>query len=79
MNDRRSHFLTMTGDVCAAAGLANLDVEILLASGATTSGVPSSISGTNTELDQTGYSNRLFVNGEPVALDDVVGFIVRTP
>lgn len=81
MNDRRAHFLTMTGDTCAAAGLANLVVEIMLANGTVRSGVPSPRSSEDEDsaLDETGYSNLLLVDGGLIRLEDVVGFAVHSP
>lgn len=81
MNDRRAHFLTLTGDACVAAGLANIDVELLLADGTTTTGVPSPLSRDEGHgaLDQTGYANQLSLDGHGVLLEDIVGFVIRSP
>lgn len=71
----------MTGDTCVAAGLANLEIEIMLANGTTASGVPSPRSSQSSggEVDDTGYARLLLVDGHRIDLEDVVGFSVRTP
>lgn len=80
MDDRRTHFLTLTGDACAAAGLASIEVEFTLADGTTARGVPSPLQREEpAALGQTGYANELLVNGGSIRLDTVVGFSVRTP
>ena len=81
MDDRRAHFLTMIGDMCAAAGVANITVEVMLADGTTASGVPSPRFSGNADstLRETGYSNLLRLDDEWIHLETVVGFVVRTP
>lgn len=81
MDDRRAHFLTMAGDACTAAGLADIPVELTLEDGSTAAGVPSPrpSDDSDAQLDHTGYENQIFVGGSTIRLDAVVGFAVRTP
>jgi hypothetical protein len=81
MNDRRAHFLTMLGDACAAAGLADLSVRMVLGDGRRVAGTPSPqvADGRRPPVDETGYSALLRVDGEAIRLDDVVEFAIRSP
>lgn len=78
MNDRRAHFLIMVGDSCLAAGIGELRVEIALRDGTRASGVPSPQVAARPleEIDGTGYSKKLLLNGMSVELDEVVEFTV---
>jgi len=81
MNDRRAHFLTMLGDVCVAAGLGSMRVELLLSDGSRLAGTPSPHPATEggSPTDETGYSSTLLIDGASAQLEDVVEFVVRTP
>jgi hypothetical protein len=79
--DRRAHFLTMLGDVCIAAGLAGIPIELGLCGGERLTGTPSAQPATETtgELDGTGYRDRLLIDGSSTQLKDVVSFAVQSP
>lgn len=81
MDDERSHYLIMLGDVCVAARIASLSVEVLTADGTRLSGVPApqTPDADAEAVDDTGYANDLFIGGQCVPLDTVVEFVVRTP
>jgi hypothetical protein len=81
MDDRRAHFLTMLGDACTSAGLADIPVELLLNDGSRIVGTPSP-QPTNSEsapIDETGYASRLLIDGTRTELEDVVEFVIRSP
>jgi len=80
MDDRRAHFLTMLGDACSAAGLANIRVELLLSDGRRMAGTPSPqpADGRHPPVHETGYSS-LLINGGSAELEDVVEFVIRSP
>lgn len=72
----------MLGDTCASAGLASLPISLVLMDGRRVSGTPSpqpTVDEAADALEQTGYANRLLINGESVAIDEVVEFAVRSP
>jgi hypothetical protein len=81
MDDRRAHFLTMVGDVCVAAGVAGITVELLLSDGRRVTGVPSPQAPDNESrpVGDTGYSSLLVVDGSPTRLEDVVEFLIHSP
>ncbi len=82
MDDRRAHFLTMLGDTCASAGLASLPIGLVLIDGRRVSGTPSpqpTVDEAADALEQTGYANRLLIDDESVAIDEVIEFAVRSP
>ncbi len=72
----------MLGDTCASAGLASLPISLVLIDGSRVSGTPSpqpTVDEADDALEQTGYANRLLINGASVAIDEVVAFAVRSP
>jgi hypothetical protein len=81
MDDRRAHFLTMLGDACVAAGLASIPVEVLLSDGSRIIGTPSPrpTSAESPQVDETGYSSLLLINGASTEVEDVVEFVIRSP
>jgi len=81
MDDRRAHFLTMLGDACASAGLADIPVELLLSDGRRMAGMPSPqpAGGASTPIDETGYSSPLLIDGTSAELEEVVEFVIRSP
>jgi hypothetical protein len=81
VDDRRAHFLTMLGDACAAADLANMRVELILNDGSSIGGVPSPRAGRNPRhpVAETGYANRLLVGSETVCLEDIARFAISSP
>jgi hypothetical protein len=81
MDDRRAHFLTMLGDACLAAGLANIPVELQLRDGRHMAGTPSALpsNGDGDPVAESGYASLLRVDGESARLEDVVEFAVRSP
>ena len=81
MDDRRAHFLTMLGDVCVAAGVAGITVELLLSDGRRVTGIPSPQPADNDSrpVSDTGYSSLLLMDGAPTQLEDVVEFLIHSP
>ena len=81
MDDRRAHFLTMLGDVCVAAGLGSMRVELLLSDGSRLVGTPSPHPATEggSPTDETGDRIRRWIDGVSAQVEDVVEFLVRTP
>ncbi len=81
MDDRRAHFLTTVGDACTAAGLANISVELTLANGTRAVGIPSPrpAEPDGDGLDQTGYADRLLIDGRAVELHEVVQLSIHRP
>jgi hypothetical protein len=81
LQDLRAHFLTMLGDVCLAAGVAGLEVEMVTVHGGRVRGVPSPHpADTSAEsFGDTGYASMLQVDGQQVRLADVRAFVVRSP
>jgi hypothetical protein len=80
MDDRRAHFLTMLGDACMAAGLADIPVELLLRNGRRVAGTPSpQPRGGGPPVDETGYSSPLLIDGVATELEDIVEFVIRSP
>ena len=81
VDDRRAHFMTMIGDACVAARLADIPVELLLTDGSTVRGIPAVDPAADFEdaADETGYTSRLRVDGTDVALGDVAEFLIRRP
>jgi hypothetical protein len=74
VDDRRAQFVIAIGDLCTAAALASLEVDVRLSDGSSLHGVPSRPrpeSGRE-ELDDTGYANGLQIGDRVVALADVV-------
>jgi hypothetical protein len=81
MNDRRAEFLAMVGDVCRSARLAQIPVTVKVADGTSVSGVPRphEADGPDAEVDHTGWSDDLQVNGHVVSLESVVEIQVGSP
>ena len=69
----------MLGDMCAAASLARLSVEVITEDGKRVTGVPSPHTPVDgDEVDHTGYANELLIDGQSVRLDTIVEITVRT-
>lgn len=52
----------------------------MLADGSTTRGIPAPHAEDGSdEVDQTGYANRMLIDGSTIALNSVVAFSIRTP
>ena len=81
MDDRRAHFLTMLGDACVAASLADIPVKLLLDDGRWIAGTPMPRVATDESppADETGYSGPLLIDGVATSIEDIVEFAVRTP
>jgi hypothetical protein len=81
VDDRRAHFLTMLGDACAAAEVANMRVELILNDGSSIGGIPAPRVGRDPRhpVAETGYENRLLVGGETVCLEDIARFAISSP
>lgn len=72
----------MLGDTCAAAGLASIPVEVLLRDGRRVDGMPSLRPASEDEslgVNETGYSSLLVIDEDPLELEDVVEFVIRSP
>lgn len=81
MDDRRAQFLTTVGDVCVAAGLADIPVELALSDGTHLRGTPSPQPATpgQPSVGDTGYASLLRINGEVTQLERIVGLAIRSP
>jgi hypothetical protein len=81
MDDRRAHFVTMLGDVCLAAHLGRIPVELLLGDGVRVSGtpVPQVADGGSPPVSDTGYASWLLIGGCATHLEDVVELVIRAP
>jgi hypothetical protein len=73
------HYFVMVGEVCEAARLARLPVRIKTRDGRSVLGIPEPMSAYagEFELDDTGFQNRILVDGIPLQLSEVVE--VRLP
>jgi hypothetical protein len=72
----------MLGDACVAAGLASIPVDVLLRDGRRVGGMPSprpASEESDDAVDATGYSSLLIINGDPLELEDIVEFVIRSP
>jgi hypothetical protein len=81
MDERYEQFLIATGDMCAAASLAKLVVEVRTASGQQIQGVPSSVRSTEgrDEVDDTGYGRWFQIGGTVMRLDEIVKCSLSAP
>ena len=82
MDERHEQFIIAVGDVCAAAQLGGLEVEICLRDGVTARGVPGSVRSASSdadEVDASGYSRTFRVARRLVALDEIVECTIHAP
>lgn len=75
-DDQRAHFLIMLGDLCGAAELARLPVEVSTDDGRVFRGIPDLPAAADPAdaYDDTGYVGELRIDGETVSLSSVVAF-----
>jgi hypothetical protein len=74
MRDEEAQFFVAVADLCTAASVAAMTVEILLESGRHVAGVPAPVPAAGRageELDDSGYTRTLFIDGTAVDLGDV--------
>jgi hypothetical protein len=73
VDDRRSEFLILVGDICLAAGRARLPVEVEHLDGTCVAGVPSQVTPARggEEVDSTGYGNTIGIGGATINLRDI--------
>lgn len=82
MNIETEHFLILVGQVCDQARMAKLAVEVRTREGRSYTGVPAprrARPGDPREVDDTGFTNELEVDGEMVRLDEVLEICLRMP
>ena len=80
MDDRRSQFLILFGDLCRAAGLAGFAVTVHLDDGTTRSGVPAVAAAYGPDaVDDTGLAAHVTVGLSTVDLRSVRACSVRSP
>lgn len=81
MHESYAQFLITVGDVCAAAELAGLHVEVLVVDGSRVSGVPASLGRADRgeQINETGYARTFRINDALVNLDDILECAVRAP
>jgi hypothetical protein len=78
--DARAQFRIAVGDLCMAAEVGGLIVELLTQSGECTAGVPRWIDrGPRDPWDETGYGRTFRVSDRLVDLNDVVACTIRAP
>jgi hypothetical protein len=82
MDDRRAQFLIAVADLCGAASLAGLEVEVRPAGGPaeTARGIPHphAASGGD-EVEATGYGRTLAIDGRILNLDEVEQCTIFAP
>ncbi len=69
----------MLGDACAAAGLGDFEVELLLADSTRLTGTPSPQPADGVAVDETGYASELRIDGTTVELEEVTAFSICFP
>jgi hypothetical protein len=81
MNNAHSQFLIVVGDICAAATLAGLWVEVQTDAGARLFGTPAPIGAAYgvEEVDDTGYQQTVTIGDGTVNLDEIVQCTIRAP
>jgi hypothetical protein len=82
MDDRRAQFLIAVGDLCGAARLAGLVVEVRLGGhGDLVRGVPRShpAADEDDEVDDTGYTHALIVDDRIIDLETVEACMIFAP
>jgi hypothetical protein len=81
MDDRYSEFMIAIGQLCAAAELASLHLEVVTADGQVVVGLvgaPRTAEGDG-ELDHTGLRRTVRIDGAPVNLDEIVRCTLHRP
>ena len=80
IDDRHAQFLIAVAELCTAAELAHLDVEIRTVDGDRTEGVPRSLrAGAFERGDETDYSTAFCVSDRLVRLSDIVECTLCAP
>jgi hypothetical protein len=81
MHDSYAQFLITVGDVCTAAELARLHVEVLIVDGSRVCGVPASLGPADQgeRVNETGYPRTFRIDDALVNLDDIVECALRAP
>jgi hypothetical protein len=81
LEDSHAQFLIAVGDLCAAAELAGLRVEVLIGGGRRIGGIPASLRGAprGKLLSETGYTRTFRVDDALVNLDDILECAVHAP
>ncbi len=83
MDDREAHFMIAVGDLCSAAGLAGLAVEIRAGGGDGNAvrGVPQLLPGVDggPQVDDTGYARTLVIDDHVVDLIQVKACTIFAP
>ena len=83
MDDRQGQFLIAVGDLCTAAGLASLEVQVLARGdgGGVARGVPRLRlpDGAADEVGATGYARTLVVGGRIIPLEDLAECTIYAP
>lgn len=80
MEDAHAQFLIAVGDLCVAAEVGGLTVELLTGEGESTSGVPVWVEGRRRDdVDEMVYGRTFRVGNRLVDLNDVVACTIRAP
>jgi hypothetical protein len=81
LTDPHAQFLIAVGDLCAAAELAGLRVEVVLGGGRRVGGIPGSLrrAERGEELNETGHQRTFRVNDALVNLEDILECVVHAP
>jgi hypothetical protein len=81
LDDSHAQFLIAVGDLCAAAELAGLRVEVLIGGGQRIGGIPASLRRAERggQVNETGYTRTFRVSDALVNLDDILECAVHAP
>ncbi len=81
MDERLDHFLTSVGDLCAAAALAQLDIEVVTGDRTRVRGVPSSPRPAegDDEVDDTGFARTFRIANHLIAFKDIIACTIHSP
>jgi hypothetical protein len=81
VDERTAQFFVTVGRLCADACIADLSVQLHMASGDVLTGVPRPPprADGHEEVDDTGYADELEIDGVQIALSDVVGATLNHP
>jgi hypothetical protein len=81
MDERLEHFLISVGDMCAAAALARLDIEVVTGGRMRVRGVPSSprpVDGDD-EVGDSGFARTFRIADHLIAFEDIVSCTIHSP
>ena len=79
VSDRYAQFLISVWELCAAAHLAHLDVEICRSSGERSTGVPTVHPDHQIDWAQDGPQVVIWIKHEPVVLDQITQCTILSP